>query len=204
MADAQDRGWGPPGSGRIVRVTAPNGVPFPGGVRSEIAHLVEGMVREFHERGYHAKDGWCWGYAYRKIRGSTTKWSNHAWGLAIDFNAPDHPLGKRGTGVPLAAVEIAARWGFFWGGNYSGRADEMHYEFLGTPADVARYPLGGVQIASTEEDDMDLETLQKELSYVHSKLDAQAEEIGQLETRQRQLKDRGDAILAILRKAFPE
>jgi hypothetical protein len=55
-----------------------------------------------------------------------------------------------------------------------------------------------------EDDDMTIPELQKELSYVHSKLDAQAKEIAELETRQGQIKDRGDAILGILRRAFPE
>ena len=38
-----------------------------------------------------------WGYAKRTIRGSTNTASNHASATALDFNAPAHPLGARGT-----------------------------------------------------------------------------------------------------------
>jgi peptidoglycan hydrolase-like protein with peptidoglycan-binding domain len=43
-----------------------------------------------------SQNGWCWGHAYREISGSTTL-SNHASGIAIDINAPRHPLGASGT-----------------------------------------------------------------------------------------------------------
>lgn len=83
-----------------------------------------------------------WGYAARPIRGGTTT-SNHASATAEDFNATRHALGERGTftrqqvnniNAILSEVDHVVRWG----GNYTGRADEMHFEINATPAAVQR------------------------------------------------------------------
>lgn len=138
---AEDRGWGWPASQRrnIVGLSVA-GVDFPGGVNEVAAPVMASLARQLHEHVEAARDGWCWGYAYRRIRGSSTRWSNHAWGLAIDFNAPRHPMGLRGTFSADEARRcrvIAHRHGCRWGGDYTGRPDEMHFEFMGTP-DAAR------------------------------------------------------------------
>ncbi|MGZ0150675.1 M15 family metallopeptidase [Kribbella sp. WER1] len=79
-----------------------------------------------------------WGYAERPIRGSTTTLSNHASGTAIDLNAVDHPLGRRGTFTAAKTAAIRARLKAYggcirWGGDYKNRADEMHFEIVRDP-----------------------------------------------------------------------
>lgn len=74
-----------------------------------------------------------WGYAERPIRGSTTVLSNHASGTGVDINALLHALGKRGTFTPKQTAKIRAKLAEYngclrWGGDYTGRADEMHIE----------------------------------------------------------------------------
>ena len=72
-----------------------------------------------------------WGYAFRMVRGTTDKLSNHASGTAIDLNAAKHPLGKIGTfpaeKVPMIRA-LAKKYGLKWGGDYVNRKDEMHFE----------------------------------------------------------------------------
>ncbi|HET7713816.1 MAG TPA: M15 family metallopeptidase [Patescibacteria group bacterium] len=62
--------------------------------------------------------------------------SNHSWGLALDVNAPANPMTSDGvvhTNLPPNAGKIAKRYGFIWGGDYTGtRKDPMHFEFAGT------------------------------------------------------------------------
>lgn len=75
-----------------------------------------------------------WGYAERPIRGGT-ELSNHASGTAIDLNAPKHPLGAVGTFSrdqvkAIHAIIAEAGWCIRWGGDYSGRKDEMHFEVV--------------------------------------------------------------------------
>lgn len=87
--------------------------------------------------------GHSWGWAYRPIRGSSSGFSNHASGTAIDLNAPDHPLGRRGTFTPKQATHIRAILADLggvirWGGDYSGRPDEMHFEINADRAAVTR------------------------------------------------------------------
>lgn len=78
-----------------------------------------------------------WGYAYRPVRGYSTL-SNHASGTAMDVNATKHGLGADDTFPPDDELRIRSRVGNFfdgairWGGQYSGRKDEMHFEIDAT------------------------------------------------------------------------
>lgn len=164
---ASARGWGPgfphPRTDRVVTaLCGANRVALP--VRAEIAPPVQRLVADLKTRHGPFHSGQCWGFANRAIRGSRTP-SNHSWGLAIDLDAPSNPM----TTDPRAhhtigsyASEMAARHGFRWGGDYAGRKDFMHFEFMGTPASAAALagarvaavgrpalPAGGLQVGSS-------------------------------------------------------
>jgi len=68
-------------------------------------------------------------YNYRPIRGSS-RLSCHAFGAAIDFDAENLPLSKPVaiTDMPQVVVECFKSAGFFWGGDYTGRKDPMHFQ----------------------------------------------------------------------------
>lgn len=90
-------------------------------------------------------------YCCRKIRGST-RWSNHAFGGAIDLDAEHNGFfAGKGT-IPDYAVAAFDRVGFRWGGRYKGRTDPMHFEACddGTPHPVALVDLPGPDDASFE------------------------------------------------------
>jgi len=106
------------------------GVRLP--VCRDIAPLLIGLARDFNVRVEPLQEGACWGYAYRQVRGGATP-SFHAAGIAIDLNAPQHGLGRRGTFTPAQAEvcrELARTYGCGWGGDYHRRADEMHFEVI--------------------------------------------------------------------------
>ncbi len=81
---------------------------------------------------------------------SRTSWSNHAWGLAVDFNAPQFPYGRSASqagadGARLIKVGVKAenniRTGngarvFKWGERFS-RPDPMHFQVCCSPGDLA-------------------------------------------------------------------
>ena len=108
-----------------------------------VAPLLVGFLEEFHELIEPIDKGTPddWGYAFRMIRGSKDRLSNHSSGTAIDVNATKHPMGKVGT-FPNAKVPmiraLAKKYGLKWGGDYSGRKDEMHFEVMLKPAKVAK------------------------------------------------------------------
>ena len=99
----------------------------------KVAPLLVGFAAEFHNLIEPLDVGSLddWGYAFRMVRGTTDKLSNHASGTAIDLNAAKHPLGQVGTleigKVPMLRA-LAHKYGLNWGGDYKGRKDEMHYE----------------------------------------------------------------------------
>jgi hypothetical protein len=147
---ASDRGWGSPASQKdnILKIswTQARGTGLSIPVNERIAALVPALIARLGDaRGRDYSQYGTWGYAYRYIAG-TTIWSNHAWGLAIDLEAPQNPQGSSGYGTqPQNAGAIAAGLGFRWGGStrvgggYVSNPDPMHYEFMGTPELAAHY-----------------------------------------------------------------
>lgn len=143
---ARARGWGDPDAPgyrqkHIVKITA-------GGrdlwVRREVARLFQGFIDEIVATGYRIDLGTIddWGYANRDIRGRPGVKSNHSWGLAVDLNARTNPMGTAlKTDMPRWVVDVAEKWGLLWGGSYNSRPDAMHFEYVGRPEDVHRYPL---------------------------------------------------------------
>ena len=110
-------------------------------VHRRIARLVGLLFAETERRGYLLRPGQCWGYACRAIAGTAVA-SNHSWGLAVDINSLANPYQfPRRTDQPTWMPLLWNRYGFAWGGNYNdngrlGKADSMHYEFMGTPTDA--------------------------------------------------------------------
>jgi hypothetical protein len=103
--------------------------------------ILAAFASEFHAKVEPLDEGALddWGYAYRPVRGQTTGLSNHASGTAIDLNATQHPLGKKGTFSIMQKMtlqELVKKYGLRWGGNYATRADEMHIEIIETPEQV--------------------------------------------------------------------
>lgn len=105
-------------------------------MRKEIAPLLVAYARDFNTHVEPLKKGSCWGFDPKHIEGSSN-WSNHAWGGALDLNAPAHPMGLRGTFSTAKKAAIHALLGKYtyqgtrvlrWGGDYTGRPDEMHIE----------------------------------------------------------------------------
>jgi D-alanyl-D-alanine carboxypeptidase len=77
------------------------------------------------------------GFGWRAIRGSTSVPTNHSSGTATDADSKFNWLGHADGGdVPRWLVEMFNRYGFRWGGDYSGRKDPMHWEFMGAVEDA--------------------------------------------------------------------
>ena len=115
-----------------------------GRVRGGDVHTIfDDLCAWFHREIEPITRAHSWGWAYRPIRGRTTGLSNHASGTAIDLNAPKHPLGARGTFTTAQAAKIRAKVREYggairWGGDYSGRKDEMHFEINTSAANLRR------------------------------------------------------------------
>lgn len=82
-----------------------------------------------------------WGHAKPVPIPGSSSYSNHGSGTAVDLNATRHNWGARGTFTPAQRSEIeeilveldgVVRWG----GHYTGKADEMHFEINANAAAV--------------------------------------------------------------------
>lgn len=76
------------------------------------AHL-EHLIKEY---------GGCYAFRPKRTSGSL---STHSWGIAIDLNPTDNPLGSKGN-MPGEIVTIFKDKGFIWGGDFK---DPMHFQF---------------------------------------------------------------------------
>jgi len=65
-------------------------------------------------------------YNDRSVRGRNSK-SLHAWAMAVDLNASVEKLGQAGTQWSGRFVAIMKAAGLFWGGDWKGRKDSMHF-----------------------------------------------------------------------------
>lgn len=121
------------------------GVSFPGGVHRRCVGLFAALLDDLvpHLTGPLVSPG-CWGYSYRPVRGSSTL-SFHAYGLAIDVNAPRNPMTTSRSAMgqmPANAGEIGRAHGCEWGGEWNGRRDLMHFEVHLAPAEIPAAPAG--------------------------------------------------------------
>lgn len=139
---AAQRGWGagwPSCAGAKTAGTAVVTAERSGtrlSVHRRIARLVSLLVDETERRGYALRPGQCGGYNCRPI-GGTNSPSNHSWGLAVDINWADNPMRRPlTTNIPTWMVDLWGRYGFAWGGHYTGTPDPMHFEFMGSPTDA--------------------------------------------------------------------
>lgn len=68
------------------------------------------------------------GFNIRDVRGVPGRLSTHAYGLAIDLNAAENPLGSESK-LSWEFVKCWTDAGFVWGGVFS-RPDPMHFQFV--------------------------------------------------------------------------
>lgn len=64
----------------------------------------------------------------RNISGSNN-WSNHSWAAAIDLSPGSNGFNMKST-LSSIVVDAFKRQGALWGGDYKGRKDPMHFEFV--------------------------------------------------------------------------
>jgi hypothetical protein len=107
--------------------------------KGDVSVILLWCANRFHETVEPLRWPGIWGYAERTIRGSSTSLSNHASGTAVDLNAPAHPLGRAGTFSAdqvraIRQILVFCEGAVRWGGDYSGRKDEMHLELVTTAA----------------------------------------------------------------------
>lgn len=141
MPNSQN-GWPIVGEEKIID-RAILGVRFPHGwLEGDVNIIFTYLVNRLNAEVERIDNGSCWAYNVRKIEGSDD-WSNHSSGTAFDYNAPNHPVGKRNTYSESDQDKIHAILDDLdgvvrWGGDYTGRPDDMHFEIYASASEVKR------------------------------------------------------------------
>lgn len=74
-------------------------------------------------------------YAWRTKRGSSTNLSLHTWGIAIDIEPVENPMGiaweelDPATRLDERIIDVFLDKGWYWGNDFSGRHDSQHWQF---------------------------------------------------------------------------
>lgn len=63
----------------------------------------------------------------RKMRNSN-QWSMHSWGIAVDVNASENPLGEKKYAMTEDLAKCFEDVGFIWGGRWK-YPDAMHFQY---------------------------------------------------------------------------
>ncbi len=69
-------------------------------------------------------------YAKRLMRGSKTKWSTHAWGIAIDLDPERNTLKKTKKTARFARPEYAQMIKIFYKHGFEGLGPEKDYDWM--------------------------------------------------------------------------
>lgn len=128
--------------------TAPliDGIKVPNGVLAgDVAVVFRWLAEQYNARVERLVPGTCWGWYVKTIAGSGTL-SNHGSATAVDFNADKHAMGDSASKSFSAAqiktckAIVTESGGVLrWGGTYSGRVDSMHWEIVGSAAQVKAF-----------------------------------------------------------------
>jgi hypothetical protein len=72
-----------------------------------------------------------WGGCFniRNIAGSNN-WSNHSWACAVDISPTTNGFNVTDTTIAHPVIDAFKAQGALWGGDYTGRKDPMHFEFV--------------------------------------------------------------------------
>jgi hypothetical protein len=111
-------------------------VPILGEVTCNVAFIptLRAALQELVDRGLdHLISIYSGCYAARTVaRSDTAPPSNHAYGAAIDIDAPTNGYGDATPAMDPRVVEVFERHGFLWGGDFL-IPDGMHFEY-GSPS----------------------------------------------------------------------
>ncbi len=176
---------------------APLGHKFPGGCKAgDVETIFTYFVTQLDARVEPidrdaVKDEW--GYSYKKSANSSALISCHASGTAFDYNATRHPNGHRGTFTASQVAEIrkiqrevsdVVRWL----GDAARVPDEMHFEILGGPAEVAE---AAARLRQPQEDDL----TDEQWAYVQA-MNGKLDQIQKSQEKQQKDLDEIQAVLA--------
>lgn len=166
--DPQARGWGPPCTAPRLTVRLAEAAVT---IDARAAELTGLIMLANEKQGYRYRKADTGAYNCRHIGNNPDlPMSNHAWALAVDANWLTNPMTRPlRTDRPRWELDRWNRFGFAWGGDYTGDTDPdtMHTEQMGTPDQVAQLTViarrelqpiidGTPAVTLPEEDDPDM------------------------------------------------
>jgi len=122
------------------RITPPFKMSFAGkpvkslAVHTKIADAVEAALNEIWEKDQAKVDktgasDYAGCFNFRVIAGSNNL-SNHSFGCAIDLSPGTNGFNTGKGTISNIVVDAFKRQGARWGGDFKGRTDPMHFEFV--------------------------------------------------------------------------
>lgn len=96
-------------------------------INTEFKNKLIKAFGNLYKAGVHTEiKTWDGCYNQRDVRGMNTT-SLHAWAMAVDLNASIEKLAQQNTHWSGQFIAIMKAAGLFWGGDWTGRKDSMHF-----------------------------------------------------------------------------
>jgi hypothetical protein len=118
----------------IVEVPLPWSLKFDGKIVKHVKFHTLGVdnllaaLRAVQNGGLHSSITELGGtFVIRSIRGFPSHPSTHCYGIAIDLNPSQYPLGSLRR-FPDEVVRCFTLYGFFYGGDFKSRKDPQHFQ----------------------------------------------------------------------------
>jgi hypothetical protein len=121
----------------IRRVTLPKPLPLSGApdvnvtrvtCHKLIVDVLRNTLRDIDGGGkWSSLNSYGGGFVFR-LKRTVSELSLHSWGIAWDFDPEHNQQGTTGS-MDASIVQIFAAHGFFWGGNFQGTKDPMHFQY---------------------------------------------------------------------------
>jgi hypothetical protein len=127
-------GWPNCDYGKIRKATG-GGVSV--NVDYRLAELTSLLLNETARLGYRMDQTQTGAFVCRPIGGTSTA-SLHSFGVAIDINWRENQFSYAPSyTIPRNVIDTWKKYGWRWGGDWSGKKDTMHFERTDTPESAA-------------------------------------------------------------------
>lgn len=100
-------------------------------VHKKAAPYFQAVVNDIKASGTTYKFRRLGTFNWRSNRNNSSQLSTHSFGIAIDINDDVNCNGCTKSDFPDVVINAFRNNGFRWGGDYHGKKDPMHFEFLG-------------------------------------------------------------------------
>lgn len=158
VEEARARGWGRgwPNCDSPLRTAVGGGIRIP--MHADLKDLPD-LLLGWTGAQYRLDPTQCGGFNCRAKATNSSSPSMHSFGIAVDLNWTENPMGPPQHTIPEAVAVGWEKCGWVWGGRWD-YPDWMHFQYEGLKSDVDKHIAVAKLLLNPEEDDVPLPVME--------------------------------------------